>query len=100
MDDLIDISKLDKAAVLAALYNASRPQGLGFLHATPQDMTTAEAATHLETQDYFDYLNGRVMKIDLSPTSFEKGLAPFLYDRDLGQGATQRALQPLIDAAA
>jgi hypothetical protein len=33
---MIDISKLDKAAVLAALYNNSKPQGLGFLQATPR----------------------------------------------------------------
>lgn len=30
---MISIEGLDKAAVLAALYNASHPQGLGFVHA-------------------------------------------------------------------
>ena len=38
-NEKIDISGLDKADVLAALYNNSRPLGLGFLHATPEDMT-------------------------------------------------------------
>ncbi len=95
---MIDISKLDRADVLAALYNASKPQGLGFLHATPDDMTSSEAATLLESQDYFDYLKGRVMKIDLSGSASLEGLRSALYDRDNGPGAALRAIQPLLDA--
>lgn len=39
----ISIAGLDKAAVLAALYNAARPQGLGFLQYDPTPMTKDEA---------------------------------------------------------
>ena len=53
-------------------------------------MTVEEAEMHFNDADdgYFDYLNGRVMKIDLS----EDMLDPWLYDRDNGEGAAARAL--------
>lgn len=91
----IDISKLDKAAVLAALYNASHPLGMGFLHFTPADMTHDEAAELLKQagdRPYFDYLKGRVMKIDLSRDKLRTGL----YDRDNGEGAAAAAIAHLL----
>ena len=87
MDD-ISLLGIDKAAVLAALYNASKPQGLGFLQYDPTPMTTDEATLLLEEREYFDYLKGRDMKVDLSGDSF----SPYLYDRDNGPGAAERAL--------
>jgi len=45
----IDISKLDKAEVLSALYNNSRPQELGFLQADNTPIQKEKAATLLET---------------------------------------------------
>lgn len=92
MSENINISKLNKADVLAALYNNSKPLGLGFLHHTTGVMTTKEAQTLLDSgQSYFDYLQGRVMKIDLSGDELET----WLYDRDNGGGAAKRALQAL-----
>lgn len=89
---MIDISGLSKPAVLAALYNASRPLGMEFLSYTPTNMTEQEAAAHLADSPYFDYLNGRVMKISLKDdTSF----AEHLYDRDNGSGAAQRVIDQL-----
>ena len=82
----------EPAKVLAALYNASKPQGRGFMSFDAKQMTEAEAATILESQTYFDYLKGRVMKVDLSGDSF----APFLYDRDNGNGAAARALADIL----
>ena len=84
----IDISKFDKAAVLAALYNRARPQGLGILHYKSETMTQDDAAALLTKQKYFDYVRGRVMKVDLSG----EVLRPGLYDRDNGTGAAQQAL--------
>jgi hypothetical protein len=92
---MISIKGLDKAAVLAALYNASRVQGIGFLAARPGDMTIDQARVELVSSSsihgfmYFDYLHGRVMKVDLSKDEFDEGL----YDRDLGKGAAWRALR-------
>jgi hypothetical protein len=89
----IKIEGLDKAAVLAALYNASRQQGMGFMHARgASGMTIEEARKELEGTTYFDYLHGRVMKIDLSGDDMDE----WLYDRDNGQGAAYAALKPLL----
>lgn len=85
---MIDISEMNKAKVLAKLYNASKPLGMGILHFTPEDMTIAEAESLLKRGSYFDYLKGRVMKVDLSGDTLD----PRLYDRDNGQGAAARAL--------
>lgn len=94
---MIDIRGLDKAAVLAALYNNSRPQGMGFLHYNPVPMTRDEAGTYIDGgQTYYDYLKGRVMKVDLSGDQ----LYPGLYDRDLGEGAAQRAIDTLREGMA
>ncbi len=94
---MINISKLDKAEVLAALYNASKQQGMGFLHARGREpMNAAQAAEEIESMkpygSYFDYLHGRVMKVDIGGDHLD----PRLYDRDNGEGAAARALQTLI----
>ena len=91
----LDISKLNKADVLAALYNASKPQGMGFLHFTPEDMTREEAAGVLTAhthngRTYVDYLKGRIMKVDLSPGN--PNFETHLYDRDNGEGAAEAAV--------
>ena len=86
---MIDISKKNKAKVLAALYNSAKPQGLGFLQYDPTDMTEQEAEELLQEPGYFDYLKGRVIKVDLSGDEFD----PYLYDRDNGPGAAERALK-------
>lgn len=90
---LIDISKLDKAEVLAALYNNSKQQGMGFLHARGQTgMTKQEAADLLKNgATYFDYLHGRVMKVELKGNTLD----PRLYDRDNGEGSAAEALKQL-----
>ena len=88
---MIDLTKYDKAEVLAALYNHAKPQGLGFLHFRPEAMDKTEAAALLKDYTYFDYVAGRVMKVDLSGDE----LNPDLYDRDNGQGAAERAISTL-----
>lgn len=86
---MIDLANKNKAEVLARLYNASQPLGMGILHYEQNDMTVEEAQELLDSgQTYFDYLKGRVMKIDLSKDK----LNPALYDRDNGPGAAERAI--------
>lgn len=63
MQEGANISDLDEAAVLIALYNSSQPQGLGFLHFTWERMPHSEAVELLKTHREFDYLKGRVMKV-------------------------------------
>ncbi len=88
----MNIEKLNKAEVLAALYNNSKAQGMGVLHYTPENMTKEDAQKLLDSgQTYFDYVEGRVMKIDLSGDE----LRTHLYNRDNGEGAAERALNHL-----
>lgn len=89
---MVDIKGLNKAEVLAALYNNSKPLGLGFFHFDAKDMTVAEAEEILKQTTDFDYLKGRVMKVNLSS---DGGFEEWLYDRDNGNGAAQRAVDAL-----
>lgn len=89
---MVNISGISKGKVLAALYNASHPLGMGFLHYDPIPMTEGEADELLKCCTYFDYLKGRVMKVDLSNDSeFDERLC----DRDNGIGAAQRVIDRL-----
>jgi hypothetical protein len=93
----IDITGLDKAEVLAALYNASRPQGLGVLHYRPGDMSVDDARKLLvpiRGRFYFDYVGGRPLKVDIN----ERELDVTLYDRNNGDGAAVSALQHLLSS--
>lgn len=90
----IDISKLEKAQVLKALYDNSRPLGMGFLHFNPAPMPIETARDLVKDQSYFDYVQGRVLKSDLGRDLYESGL----YDRDNGAGAALDAIQPLLDS--
>lgn len=90
-DGKINISSLDKAALLAALFNNSHAQGMGFLQPHAQNMTYEEAQSLLATSSYFDYVRGRVMKVDLGSDV----LYTRLYDRDNGQGEAQRVIDSL-----
>lgn len=104
MSERISIKDLNKAAVFAALYNGARhlPQyGTGLLHYNPNPMTVDQASQELKLGDdqkrmfgvgdesmYFDYVRGRVMKIDIGHDEID----PQLYDRDNGPGAAAKAI--------
>ena len=97
----VNIAGLDRAEIIAALYNASQPLGMGFLHYDPAPMTRDEAQAYLDKmgeRPYFDYLKGRVMKVGSDPGSDEMYVA--LYDRDNGRGAAERAIDSLRKKAA
>ena len=88
---MIDIKGLDKVEVLLGLYNGSHVQGLGFLQAV-DNYTIKDAREDYEHSDgYFDYLHGRVLKVDLSGDSFDG----WLYDRDNGEGAAQKVIDEI-----
>lgn len=106
----VDISGLDKAAVLATLYNAASPHGKGFLTYDPTPMTVEHARIVIETRDdeifaqarvlghlpeherevrhCFGYLNGRPLHVDLYADRIEVGP----YDAKHGVGMAQYAL--------
>jgi hypothetical protein len=88
---LIDITNRNKAEVLRVLYNNSKPQGSGFLQqGCLEDMSEEDAKVIFESSQskYFDYVRGRVLKVNLSGNQFD----PCLYDRDNGEGSAARAL--------
>jgi len=87
----IAIDDIDRAEFLAALFNKARPFGLGFLHASGDDMTVSEARQLLAADDNeagescFDYLKGRLMKVLIG----QKSANIELYDRTYGTGAAR-----------
>jgi hypothetical protein len=95
---MVYIGDLDRAAVLAALYNAAHPQGLSFFHYDPKPMTVEEAREILNKHArggelYIDHLYGRVMKVRISEK--EDYIDPRLYDRDHGEGAAELVIESL-----
>ena len=97
---MINTKGLNPARILKVLYDNSNPLGLGFLHYTPNPMSIEYAEKLLISPEpnlfgrdrYFDYVHGRVMKVDLSnPDEFEERL----YDRDNGTGAAQKSIDSL-----
>lgn len=92
---MINIKHISKAKVLAALYNGSKVKGLGFLQAKSGQMTEEDAQEILDEYQeqgldlYFDYLHGKVMKIDLTGDEFN----PRLYDRDNGEGRAAEIIE-------
>ena len=107
-EQYVNISGLDKAAILAALYNASHVVGMGIFqaHTQPQIMSVETARLAMERGDdherdfalssftnrsrlYFDYLAGRPLKIDLSG---DEWLYVAGYDRDNGGVGTAARL--------
>ena len=78
---MVNITGLNKAEVLKALYDHSHLQGMGYLSAAPNGLVTVKHCKELlESTTYFDYLYGRVIKVDLSGDEFDE----WLYDRDCG----------------
>lgn len=125
---MIDITGLDKAQVLLALWKGSHCQGVSFLGMHERGLTpekakdmirdkqirrfnTTIAVSDDETEDalndkfnvwlandpfvpmYFDYVEGHVIKCDISGDAFDERL----YDRDCGEGRAAEVIQALRD---
>ena len=97
---MVNTKGLSKAVVLAALYNNAAPMGMGWLismmggRQPMRGVTEEEAAEWLAIQKdlRFDYIQGRPIKVDLSN---DDGFEEWLYDRDYGRGAAQRAIDSI-----
>lgn len=80
--ETIDISGIDRAELLAALYNGTSALGFGKMHDLGRDMTVEEARDILAKTEgafNFDYLLGRPLKMWIED---DKLFRPDLYDRD------------------
>ena len=104
---MIDISGIDKATLLAALFNESKAQGRGVLQdefgGKPMPVEYAQQyIDHLEsvfpfprggkTNIEIDYFQGRPLKINITDDLFDPGL----FDRDNGgPGTAQKIIDQL-----
>lgn len=95
MSGRVDISGLDKAAVLAVLYNAARPLGRGSQHFIPGDWSVADARSYLTDTDHnhnHEYVLGRALHADLGGDDFRS----YGFNRDNGgPGTAERIVESL-----
>jgi len=110
----INTAGMNEVAVFTALYNAAKPQGMGFHQDDARDITEEEGAKlyyapprESEQSGFdddedekspftsrFDYVNGRRMK--LSRSDIEQGYIDVTnYDKGNGTGAAQQAVEHL-----
>lgn len=99
MDGKVDISGLDKAIVLKALWDGSHAQGFSFVE-LPDDgnITLEECQKEVEERAkrcngklFFDYWRGKVLKVSIEGDDFD----PYLYDRDCGPGHAAEVIDNL-----
>jgi len=95
----INVAKLDRAEMIAALYNATE----GMFGPPAKLMTKEDAQMVIDAiisqghgRRYVDYLRGRCLKIDFNKDILDTRL----FDRDNGQGAAGAALAPLLASLA
>jgi hypothetical protein len=82
MSNKINVDGIDPARLLKALYDGTRPQGMGVLHAVPGGCSIELAREQLAHDSYVDYFLGRPIKVDFGNDE----VRPFCYDRDAGEG--------------
>ena len=100
----INTAGMDEVAVFTALFNAAKPQGMGFVHDEPQDITEAQGAELMqrylasgpqgEPRSRFDYVEGRRMKISVQELR-EGYIDVSNYNHGNGEGAAQQAVENL-----
>ncbi|WP_460607371.1 hypothetical protein [Hymenobacter terrigena] len=100
----VNTSGMNEVAVFTALFNAAKPQGMGFVHDEPRDITENEGAELMqqyldsgfdgEPRYQFDYVEGRRMKISVSDLH-EGYIDVTNYDEGNGEGTAQRAIERL-----
>ena len=92
---MVNIEGLPKPRVLAALYNNSRPVGVGQYQFNPDHkMTYREAEKLLENKTTYDLLYGRVMYFTMEPDATE--IDNTLYDKYLkDDGRMERVINDI-----
>lgn len=93
----VNIKGLDKAEVLLALWKGSHAQGMSFLGMLNGGLTLEKAKGMVDELKennrplYFDYVQGHVIKCDITGDEFD----PRLYDRDCGEGRGEEVIKAL-----
>jgi len=88
------ITEKDQPKVLAALYNASAPIGIGFLQYDKNPMTEEQAQELLSQYTRYDYLFGRLMKVSFENEDVYLGL----YNRDNGDSWAEMAIAAMLES--
>ena len=93
---MINIAGLEKEKVLKALWEHSHTQGmsfLGLLGLKNEGFTIEHAKEKVASNPslYFDYVDGHVIKCDISGDEFDERA----YDMDCGKGMAQKAIDHL-----
>jgi len=86
----VDISGIDKVALIKALFYNAKPLGMGFLHYDAKHSLSDDEAENL-VRSGTDYVKGRVMKINVSDDT----VYTRLYNRDNGPGAAEKVIERL-----
>lgn len=110
MAQTIDISGIPKEELLLGLWRGSKMQGMSFM-GYEGDLTITRCKVLVKSctkpcrkpdkngnmvdsqMCYFDYLNGKVLKVDIGGDELD----PWLYDRDNGNGTAERVVQMIRD---
>lgn len=92
--DVCDITGLDKAEVLRALFRAAKPKGIGCLLYNPEDELTDEVVNWIlnECGGWADYVNGRAIKVNI----LSHHLCVVNYNEYNGFNRAQEVLAPLM----
>lgn len=96
-DQKINITGLDKAELLAGLFNSSKAPGMGFFSKGSNiEMTIEMARVHIQNKQAtgslsFDYLDGRYMKVDISGDV----LNALQYDKVNGKHAAKTVVEAI-----
>jgi len=90
----VDTRGLDKAEVLAALFNASSPKAVQQPGDPPWPavMTVDDARAELARGTVIEYIWGRPLKVNLSS---DDGFYPTWYNRANGPGAAEEAIDAI-----
>ena len=88
---VIFFDDLDKALVLAALYNGAKAFGKDIKSYNPEPMTYAEAKKLVLKKKQFDYINGRVLLVIFIEDTFNSKL----YNKNNGQDAAEIIVESL-----
>lgn len=96
--DHIDITGLDKAEVLVALFNVAKPSEVELAFPLDNKLSLKEAKKIIHQNlkqwggDRIDYIKGREIKVNL----FRNEINVAIYNGRNGKNLAQTALQPLL----
>ncbi len=87
----VSFENLEKAMVLAALYNGAKPSSTDIASYDPEPMTVAEGKELTFKRNHFDYIKGRILLIIFTENTFNSKL----YNKHNGENAAESIIESL-----